>query len=174
MSEQVGIGDLNAPLKVYIANRPPLPEFAALTAMQPLVPGELAAVVTQTGNHWRKIFNIYAKLAFALQPMAGCTSWQQYRDRYLLQQGAGQALLFSPPPQDLFSGKVGAVHIIAGRTYAALLFESLPGSLPELQWLDKDFAIGQQLIVCPYFDYRQLSNIKLERLVGLASPLLFR
>ena len=166
MNTPVGIGDLGAPLNVYIANRPPLPEFAALGGMEPLLPGELAAVVAQTGNHWRKIFNIYAKLAFALQPMAGCTSWQQYRDSYLLQKGAGQALLFSPPPQDL----AGAVHIISGRTYAASL--ALPDfQWMDLQWIDSDFAIGQQLVVCPYFDYRQLSNIKLERLLELVNAL---
>ena len=161
MNKPIGIGDINAPLNVYIANRPPLPEFAALTDTQALLPGELAAIVAQTGNHWRKIFNIYAKLAFALQPVAGCVSWQQYRDSYLLQQGVGQALLFSAPPENLN----GAVHIVSGRSYAGTL------ALPRLQWLDRDFAAGQQLIVCPYFDYRQLSNIKLERLVELVNAL---
>jgi hypothetical protein len=35
--------------------------------------------------------------------------------------------------------------------------------------LDNDFAINRSLkiIVCPYFDYRQLSNIKIERLAEL-------
>ena len=38
-----------------------------------------------------------------------------------------------------------------------------------LTWLDNDFAINPDigLIVCPYFDYRQLSNIKIESLAEL-------
>jgi hypothetical protein len=35
--------------------------------------------------------------------------------------------------------------------------------------LDNDFVIWptKKLIICPYFDYRQLSNVKIERLVEL-------
>jgi hypothetical protein len=38
-----------------------------------------------------------------------------------------------------------------------------------LEWLDKDFAVNraQNIIVCPYFDYRQLSNIKIQSLAEL-------
>ena len=36
-----------------------------------------------------------------------------------------------------------------------------------LQWLDANFAVlpGYALIVCPYFDYRQLTNQHIVRLV---------
>jgi hypothetical protein len=60
------------------------------------------------------------------------------------------------------------VHIIMGKTYAKSL------TLPHLlTWLDHEFAINihNKLVVCPYFDYRQLSNIKLMRLVKLIKQL---
>ena len=43
----------------------------------------------------------------------------------------------------------------------------------KLQWLDNDFAIDvkNNLIVCPYFDYRQLTNEKIQRLAGLLTQL---
>ena len=36
-------------------------------------------------------------------------------------------------------------------------------------WIDEEFALdkSQNLVVCPYFDYRQLSNVKIEKLVSL-------
>jgi hypothetical protein len=57
-----------------------------------------------------------------------------------------------------------------GKTYAK---QSLPvlaiEPLVNLQWLDADFAVDPEhgIIVCPYFDYRQLSNSKIDRLVDL-------
>lgn len=53
-------------------------------------------------------------------------------------------------------------------SWAKLL--NLPGSL---RWLDNEFAIddGLSLLVYLYFDYRQLSNIKIMRLVGLIKQL---
>jgi hypothetical protein len=59
-----------------------------------------------------------------------------------------------------------------GKTYAKSLLSS--GALDlELIWLNNEFAINhsQRLIVCPYFDYRQLSNVKIERLAELIKEL---
>ena len=64
------------------------------------------------------------------------------------------------------------MHIICGKGYAKALINS--GKLiVDLVWLDDEFAIDSEnkLIVCPYFDYRQLSNIKIERLAGLLQNL---
>jgi len=64
------------------------------------------------------------------------------------------------------------IHIICGRTYVKQLLAS--GELQaNLVWLDDEFAIDEanRLIVCPYFDYRQLSNIKIERLSAMLSQL---
>jgi len=59
-----------------------------------------------------------------------------------------------------------------GRTYAKSLVNSQLLTAP-LTWLDDEFAINKEarVIVCPYFDYRQLSNIKIVRLAQLMKSL---
>lgn len=158
-----GLGDINARFNVYIANRPPLDEYQYLVGMQFMKDGDIARIAQQTGNHWRKIFNVYAKLAFALKA-EGFATWQLYRDAFLLRENSSQALLFSEP--DLSQA---GLHIVMGRTYA----KTLPLDA-KLIAVDADFQIdkNKRLLVVPYFDYRQLSNEKLLRLqaliVGLA------
>ena len=125
------------------------------------------------------MFNVYAKLVWALpapwQPdLQGSQSWQHWRDRVLLQAGSGTGLLFGANGfgQDGFGADAEALHIIAGRQHArdllaqGLLPDSLTGGLV---WLDDEFAVArrQRLLVCPYLDYRQLSDIKIARLVQL-------
>ena len=153
-----GLGDENARFNVYIENRPPLDEYEQLWCMKALEQGDITNIAQQTGNHWRKIFNVYAKLVFALDAKAHA-SWQHCRDDFLLSQGSEQALLFSKP--DL---KKQGIHIITGRTYAQSLQLDA-----HLMPMDADFQmdIKKRLLVVPYFDYRQLSNEKLIRLVGL-------
>ena len=163
MVRETGLGAANYRLAVYIANRPPLAEYQALNRMRVLQTGEIDFIVSQTGNHWRKIFNLYAKLVFALEPRQ-FSCWQEYRDNYLLGPAAEHALLFSPPRL----GDEQKIHIITGKTYAAQL-----GLDVGLQQVDSDFARDRshRLIVAPYFDYRQLSNAKLSRLVNLIQAL---
>ena len=59
---------------------------------------------------------------------------------------------------------VKPLHIVMGKSFSERILKGTA-----LEWLDSDFAINRQrrIIVCPYFDYRQLSNIKIERLVEL-------
>jgi hypothetical protein len=74
-------------------------------------------------------------------------------------------LLFSPP---LISTAKESLHIICGKTYAKQLLTT--GELvANFVWLDDEFAIdkAQNIVICPYFDYRQLSNIKIEKLADL-------
>lgn len=157
MSKQqlCGLGDSQPTFSVYIANRPPLDEYQQLTTMKALVPGEIASIAQQTGNHWRKIFNVYAKLVFELNDQ-GLSTWQQYREAFLLQTNSKQALLFSRPD---FSRP--GLHLVMGRTYARDLKMDA-----DLIAVDADFQVApkQRLLVVPYFDYRQLSNEKLARL----------
>jgi len=157
-TKRCGLGDMNACFSVYIANRPPLDEYQHLVGMQSLLDGDIARIARQTGNHWRKIFNVYAKLVFALKT-EGFATWQLYRDAFLLRENSNQALLFSAP--DLSQA---GLHIVMGRTYA----KTLPLDA-ELTAVDADFQIdkNKRLLVTPYFDYRQLSNEKLERLQAL-------
>jgi len=158
-----GFGTAAAIIRVYIANRPPMAEYADLTSIQPLQSGEIELINRACGNGWRKVFNVYAKLLFALDTKQfsftqQAASWQLYREQHLLQAASNTALLFSAPE---FQPLAKTVHIIAGRTHAkALLDAGLPA---QLSWLNHEFAIDQhhRVIVCPYFDYRQLNNEKL-------------
>jgi len=182
MNEPVGLGSANAQLSVHIANRPPLARYQNLKNFTVLSPGEIASVAKETGNHWRKIFNVYAKLVYALDQKIESVSgqkkavtslhfgsqrydnWQTYRDAVLLQAGSDTALWFNKKfdaSQGSSSGQ--SLHIIMGRQYAASL------DLPAMVAFDADFSVNreQRVIIVPYFDYRQLSNKKLEILVGL-------
>jgi len=162
---QIGLGDFNAPLRVYVANRPPLDEYLYLDEVRLMRKGEIKKIADLTGNHWRKLFNVYAKFVYELQgeslAAVGVASWQEYRDQSLLQSGSDLTLLFSKP--DLSALEGGALHIVMGKGFALDL------GLPPLVWLNEHFAINkeQRIIVCPYFDYRQLSNVRIKFLVDL-------
>ena len=165
-----GLGDPEARVRVYVAKAPPLSEYQQLSVVQPLQTGEIAAINSACGNGWRKVFNVYAKLLYALpapwRPQPAPERWQYYRDSRLLQAGSGTALLFSPP-----TAKPG-LHIIAGRQHARALAaaDQLPA---RLSWLDCAFAVADQgtLLVCPYLDYRQLSDRQILRVSTLVAQL---
>lgn len=169
-----GLGCANFNFAVYIANTPAMLEYQNLSQVNSLTRGEIKAIGQACGNGWRKVFNVYAKLLYALPsknfPFAKLSpTWQQYRDDYLLQKGSKTALLFSPP---CLTGNNNTLHIICGRTYAKQLLKT--GKLTaQLTWLDDEFAIDKhnKVIVCPYFDYRQLSNVKIERLAEMLTML---
>ncbi|MYM62614.1 hypothetical protein GSF27_04515 [Pseudomaricurvus sp. HS19] len=176
------MGGVKPAISFYLANRPPLPEFRQLQAVRPLLAGEIAHIVAHSSNHWRKVFNVLAKFVFEL-PLAGVqghfSSWQAYRDQALLQADGHEQLLFSAPdwqssPGGLAGGvqdsrvQESRVHIVMGKTYAATL------ALPQLVWLDEYFAVNRErgVIVCPYPDYRQLSNARIGQLLELVTPML--
>jgi len=101
-------------------------------------------------------------------------TWQKYRDDFLLQAYSNTSLLFSAPVLKPIKNNANqnVVHIIMGRTYAKSLLST--GALNiDLIWLDNEFAFNrsQRVIVCPYFDYRQLSNVKIEQLAELIKEL---
>jgi hypothetical protein len=172
--KEFGLGDPFAQFKIYIANRPEFSDFPSLDFVNPLRLGEIHGIGQACGNGWRKVFNVYAKLVFALNThdmvsLQGAQSWQRFRDHALLQNASNTSLLFSPPQTPEFTASNNhVVHIIMGKTYAKSL--NLPHSL---KWLDHEFALDldNNLLVCPYFDYRQLSNIKIIRLVELIKQL---
>lgn len=158
----IGLGSRNSSINFYIANRPPIDDYPAMDELRGLATGELAHIVKHTSNHWRKAFNVYAKLLFdwyQLQSRKNLPyTWQTYRDLELFQSHSQEALLFSTPQLDNNS-----IHIIAGKTYAAHL------NLPPSIWIDPYFALNKEfrLIVAPYPDYRQLSNERIARLIEL-------
>lgn len=155
----VGLGDANARMLVFAPHRPPLEPYLSLDRLQPANPGELAALVSATGNHWRKIVNLYAKLLHRLEPLEA--SWQDCRDQRLLQAGSGCALLFSAPPLRSENGW----QLVMGKAYA----ESCElDQLHDLCTQDGfPWSPSRRLILTPYFDYRALSNARLDDLYRL-------
>jgi hypothetical protein len=150
--------------------------------------GEIKMIADLTGNHWRKIFNVYAKIVFELRNPS-YKSWQEFRDNALLQRNCNENLLFNLPIQIILKNLLpeniapenlppentthknisqNNISIIMGKTYATKL-----GLSQECHWLSTDFAINpdKKLLICPYFDYRQLSNIKITKLCQLIKSL---
>ena len=188
-STNIGFGCQAFEIGVYIANRPNMLEYQDIDTIVPLTGNEIYTIGQACGNGWRKVFNVYAKFIFALNKKAfshlqqGAT-WQVFRDKHLLQSNSKTALLFSPPK---ITADSNTIHIICGRTYAKELRtyakelrtyskDSInSGKLDsQLTWLNEEFAVdqSQRLIVCPYFDYRQLSNVKIDYLCELIDQLI--
>ncbi len=150
-----------------------MPEYLDLDYVKALQPAGIDIINSHCGNGWRKLFNVYAKLLFSLNPslfsfQTQAASWQQLRDQQLLQQNSATSLLFSPP---VLEPATDTIHIIAGRTYAKALVAQ--GLNSQLNWLNHEFAIdkNQRLLVCPYFDYRQLTNEKISYLAALIAEI---
>lgn len=190
----IGLGGASPSLLMYIANRPVGARYESLKTYEPLLAGELQSIVANNSNHWRKAFNVYAKVLWQLDwlrksgsgdkssmPSAtSVNSWQEYRDSHLLQAHSREAMLFSSPDfsktqtsnprnsQSLNSTLNGVtIHWVVGKTYAAAL------ALPALTWLDAHFAINREyrLIVSPYVDYRQLTNERIAQFADIYSQL---
>ncbi|WP_371189251.1 DUF6942 family protein [Thalassotalea maritima] len=170
MNKTPGLGDTNACFTVYTRHRPPLVVYEQLTSLQPLRQGEVKQIADNTSNHWRKVFNVYAKLLFSIDK-TGYTSWQQLRDEILLQASSGQALHFLDSHHCDFATEPAGVHILMGKTFALdLLTEQ---QLNQYVWIESDIAINRQdnIIISPYFDYRQLNNAKIDVIARLVQGL---
>lgn len=171
---EFGLGANNAPFSVYIANQPNYADYSDLASIKPLQCGDIAGISNNCGNGWRKVFNVYAKLVFALdsddkQWIGQSQSWQEYRDNILLTSNSGTSLIFSTPQwSQLAAGEAPRMHLVMGKGYGQKILQE-----EALHWLDDHFAVIQdkQCIVCPYFDYRQLTNQKIIQLVSLIRQL---
>ncbi|MBY6105612.1 hypothetical protein KUW19_03795 [Ferrimonas balearica] len=164
-----GLGCSNARLRVHMGNRPPLMPFTEPDGVMPLLDGDIARISQAGGNGWRKLFSVYAKLVWALpdRPFAArpWSRWQDFRDGALLQPDSDTALLFSDP-QPIPEG----LQILMGKSFG--LAATGRAGIP-LCWLDAHFAVSpdKRTIVCPYFDYRQLTNARIDTLVTLMRSL---
>jgi len=156
-----GLGNPNAKFNVFLANSIPLVPYTTYDRVVPVSADEIHLIGEQTSNHWRKIFNVYAKLLGALYPH-DIAKWQTYRDTKMLTADSNQSLVYSPVTDDMLSAD--NLNIVMGKAYATnqKLTESC-------HWVSPEFAINKtkKIIVCPYFDYRQLSNEKISQLVQL-------
>ncbi|BBN83891.1 hypothetical protein PA25_38760 [Pseudoalteromonas sp. A25] len=168
-----GFGQASGLVAIYIEHMPPMLEYKNLELVQPLSIGETEMISLASGNGWRKIFNVYAKILGQLKHrdhnFTNYGSWQAYREQCLLQSHSQEALLFSPPKLD---NPKYRFHIIAGRTYAKKLLRDHIFT-NSLVWLDTEFAVDKthNLVVCPFLDYRQLSNIKINKLCDILHSL---
>ncbi|MDD1783717.1 hypothetical protein LRP49_21295 [Enterovibrio sp. ZSDZ35] len=170
------IGSPTATFNVYVKKAAPLaellgqePEFGSTTSLRI---GDIKSLGDLGGNGWRKVFNVYAKLLFDLPKSSqwhpqNLTTWQRFRDETLLQSHSATALHFGSVSEGQFEGNQ-VIHIIAGRTHATKL-----GIAEQCVWLDHEFAKhpNKPILICPYFDYRQLSNVKIQHLATLITAI---
>lgn len=157
-----GLGAKNFRLGILIDKRPAFAGYQNLVGIQSLTKGELEAVVTATGNHWRKIFNISAKIGYGLWP-GEYQNWQQYRDERLLQADSELAILFSPPQPVADDQWL----VVTGKQYRMDLFPGTP-FIPVPGGFSQHPALP--VVQTPYFDYRQLPNVQLEALLQWLYP----
>ena len=161
----VGLGDPQARLRVYLANRPSLEPFAYPGSVMPLADGDIAQINAHEGNHWRKIFNVFAKFLHELKfnGTEEFSRWQDYRDARMLHPGSGVALCFGGP--STMTSKPSQQIILMGKQFAEECgFFKTDGA----KWLDSRFASNRSgSVVTPYFDYRQLSDERIRYLVTL-------
>lgn len=174
-SSFAGIGRMDANLRVYIEHRPPMQSYQSLTYVKCLELGEISSIVAESGNHWRKIFVIFAKLAFALnQENTVSANWQEYREKMLLQNSANECLIFAAERLSEYKGKL--IQIVSGYGYAQKmgLFPLEGEEGLSLENLGDGFYwnVSNAVIVTPYFDYRQLSNVKIDYLVCLIKKMI--
>lgn len=165
-----GFGDRNAQIKVYIGNKPAMPEYHNLKTTVAIDIQKITAINQHCGNGWRKVFNVYAKLVFELRypQFSVLGDWQSLRDQLLLTEQGNAALIFGLPNIKEDDEAEDVIHIICGRTHAKPLLNKV-----QFTWLSADFALCKQhrIIISPYFDYRQLSNVKIHTLVQLIHSL---
>jgi len=179
-SHCVALGDPLFTFAVYIGNQPDMSEYQYLERAIALNKGDISTIGKVCGNGWRKVFNVYAKLLYALDQdtfsfSTWAPTWQDFRDQFLLQAGSRTALIFSAPQLNdmVIKKECDVVHLICGKTYAKQLIQIGKLNCP-LTWIDQAFAINLQykVVICPYFDYRQLSDHNIKRLASMLSGLL--
>ena len=152
----VGFGKESAKLILYIDKRPELDFCESLRDLEELKPNQLEEIKA-TGNHWRKILNIFAKLAFAMDSKS-CDTWQAYRDDKLLTEQGDEALLFQDALVDS-----EAIHLIRGKHF----FQDFDLEDEDFETLDEagKISFSGRMYQVPYLDYRQFPNSLIEQLV---------
>lgn len=137
---------LDQATKVFILPTPPKGDYL-VDEYGRLVAPDLANVINQDGNHWRKILTIMAKLCVSGE------NWRDYRDKDLLQ--TTECILFNLP--EVFDRKT--VYFICGGKMQADMKQ-----MKELTSLDDKnlLKVHNNIILCPYPDYRQFPNRLIE------------
>ena len=107
-------------------------------------------IISQDGNHWRKILTIMAKLS------CNTDDWRNYRDNELLTQH--ERIEFKTPMQF----NADKTYFLCGQAMQQNVTEQT--SLHGWQALNKkgSLLVKANLILCPYLDYRQFPNTDIE------------
>lgn len=117
----------------------------------------VADIITQDGNHWRKILTIMAKLTAAKM------DWREYRDTRLIQER--ECILFQMP-ENFDQDKI--YYVCGGQMQSALEERRDFVQVDEKGLLKVD----QNLIFCPYPDYRQFPNKLIDLNLAYLNPVL--
>ena len=144
--------DLDSAHAVFIL--PNAPEVPAREVKQGVHrPVDVSAVVAINGNHWRKILTLAAKL---MAPEA--EQWRSFRD-----SSAFEALGFCFDPDLMRTEQLPRqqrVFVVGKALQAQLPIHPKATPLDERQ----DIWCYQQWVWCPYLDYRQFSNARVDAL----------
>lgn len=153
----VGLGGPDPRLCLYTPQCPPLPEYQHLSGYRAAAAGEIPALIAASGNHWRKIFSIFAKLYGALY--LPDKRWQEVRDRHLFSAQSRSAWL---PHSQLLPGPQ-RLHIIGGKDFGSA-FGPAHSSRTKLD-PEGRLEVSGNCIFTPYLDYRQFPNALIDTLV---------
>ena len=145
-------------LILYTASRPPMARFDDVKSLT-LCSGEVVEIITECGNHWRKIFSILAKLSFALSEH-NCKTWQDYRDQVLLSEEGNEIIVFG---HQLIEASEESIHLISGQKH----FAEFNLDLEPFQPLDLEAKVlsNGKILQTPYFDYRQFNNALIDQVL---------
>ncbi|BBB28283.1 DUF6942 family protein [Neptunomonas japonica] len=132
------LGAQRSDVVLYIENTPTFPKEMRVNG-----PISIPVLVDLNGNHWRKIFTIFAKLT------APDDNWRGYRDRCLLTKN--EAICFTGQRQEN-----AQVHIVSGKS----CWERMGFDMGEFMPLDplQRLWVKDDVLCSPYFDYRQFPN----------------
>lgn len=133
------LGTTDPRLTIYIPHLP--------AGMEQLIEHtSVTALLACNSNHWRKIITLGAKVA------APDPEWQQFRDLHFFKQ---VALVFSPTLENS-----PGWHWIGGKDNQSRFGLNSEECLQPTHASDLFIDPVRRLLLTPYPDYRQLSNLK--------------
>ncbi|NVJ61702.1 MAG: hypothetical protein HWE27_15010 [Gammaproteobacteria bacterium] len=187
------VGIESASLVLFVPHRPTAFNFHSDRKTQALDQKAMSHFLLHCDNHWKKIINCFAKISYDLYGQS-FESWQSYRDTRLLTKNSQEQILFpdidghfperrrqntSIASEFFYSDHdepIGTsnkkVELISGLVTARKLSIDLDSWDRTAEFFFRSDDSGNPYhIVTPYFDYRQLSNQKINRLLNLLTHL---
>ena len=150
-----GFGSPQANLIIY-CNNTPTTSLLINNQIIPICYPDIEKINTDNGNGWRKIFNVYAKLLFEINPLK-FKSWQDLRNDFLLQSHCNHQLVLNP--DSIPSLNNNTLQILMGKTFALTHYNET-----QIDWIEPHIAKvkDENVFITPYFDYRQFNNEKIK------------